>query len=132
MHFGDRQTNGQTEKQMDRPLALSCSRCRERRLNNLNLSKKCERHPDCVVLGIYPDNPRCRIEPMRGGTPRVMPRPIFSFRQNWLNCYCTCTAHEGRAVENANQWQVAQQVNNNCYTLCRVRNLLLVYRNYCF
>jgi len=33
MHFGDRQTNKQTDKQMDRPIALSRSRCRERRLN---------------------------------------------------------------------------------------------------
>jgi len=30
LHFGDRQNNGQTDKQMDRTVALS----RERRLNN--------------------------------------------------------------------------------------------------
>ena len=30
----DRQTNGQTDKQMDSIDALSCSRCRERRLDN--------------------------------------------------------------------------------------------------
>jgi len=34
LHFGDRQTDRLTNKQMDSPNALSCSRCRERRLNN--------------------------------------------------------------------------------------------------
>ena len=36
LHFCDRQTNRQTNKQMDSIDALSRSRCRERRLNNLN------------------------------------------------------------------------------------------------
>ena len=36
LHFGDRQTDKQTEEQMDSIDALSHSRCRERRLNNLN------------------------------------------------------------------------------------------------
>jgi len=31
----DRQTNGQTNKQMDRIIALSRSRCRERRLSRI-------------------------------------------------------------------------------------------------
>jgi len=35
LHFGDRQTNKQTDKQMDSIDALSRSRCREWRLNNL-------------------------------------------------------------------------------------------------
>ena len=34
LHFGDRQTDKQTNKQMDSTDALSRSRCRERRLNN--------------------------------------------------------------------------------------------------
>jgi len=33
LHFGDRQTNRQTNEQMDSTDALSRSRCRERRLN---------------------------------------------------------------------------------------------------
>jgi len=37
LHFGDRRTNKQTNKQMDRPIALSRSRCRERRLNDMKL-----------------------------------------------------------------------------------------------
>jgi len=36
LHFGDRQTNKQTDKQMDSSDALSRSRCCERRLNNYN------------------------------------------------------------------------------------------------
>ena len=35
LQFGDRQTDKQTHEQMDRPDALSRSRCRERRLNNV-------------------------------------------------------------------------------------------------
>jgi len=34
LHFGDKQTNRQTNKQMDSIDALSRSRCRERRLEN--------------------------------------------------------------------------------------------------
>jgi len=34
LHFGDRQTNRQTDEEMDSIVALSRSRCRERRLNN--------------------------------------------------------------------------------------------------
>jgi len=37
LQFGDRQTNKQTNKQMDTPVAWSRSRCRERRLNNTML-----------------------------------------------------------------------------------------------
>jgi len=33
LYFGDRQTNKQTDEQMDSTDALSRSRCRERRLN---------------------------------------------------------------------------------------------------
>jgi len=36
-HFGDRQTNKHTNKQINKPIALSRSGCRERRLNNENL-----------------------------------------------------------------------------------------------
>jgi len=35
LHFGDRQTNRQTNEQMDTTDALSRSRCRKRRLNNI-------------------------------------------------------------------------------------------------
>jgi len=35
LHFGDRQTDTDTDKQMDSIDALSRSRCRERRLNKL-------------------------------------------------------------------------------------------------
>ena len=34
LHFGDRQTDGQTNEHMDRPVAWSHSRCREWRINN--------------------------------------------------------------------------------------------------
>jgi len=34
LHFGDRQTGGQTDEKIDRPVAWSLSRCRDRRLNN--------------------------------------------------------------------------------------------------
>ena len=40
MHFGDRQTNKQTDKQMDSTDALSRSRCRERRLNKIYYLRK--------------------------------------------------------------------------------------------
>jgi len=40
LHFGDRETDKLTDKQMDSSDALSRSRCRERRLNNSNKCKK--------------------------------------------------------------------------------------------
>ena len=52
MHFGDRRINRKTDKQMDKPIALSRSCCCERRLNNAGIYSE-----DAVlwygVAGIY-------------------------------------------------------------------------------
>jgi len=91
LYFGDRQANEQTDEQMDSPVAWSCSRCRERRLNKkVNYRKQIARQLRTqYVESIYSNSVtlKSRLEVTQGHWNWYHSKASVRFSIRFLCCY---------------------------------------------